>query len=534
MGRLGNIRPRRRPGKPTPAGDGTSTGSPATAPSADGGTTAAAPTPGGTPTGSTADEATPGGSDSGGTIDGTTAPRPSGTAGTAADVATPGGGGTGGTVDTTTDAGRTTGTADPAGAPASGDASVGDQPAGKSTDAAPARVPAQIATAEPGPAAEPGAPTAPGVPSPVPDDAKAPTRVQPWTGVGSRFGEPGRPLHRSSPFYIGFIGGLGLITAWFLARAVMGIQHVLIIILISFFLAAGLNPFVERLEKRGMPRRWAVCTVAFGFVVFAAAFVTAIAQPLVEQTSSLINSIPDSLTELRNNERFRQLDEKYDLVNRAKDWAANANTAENVAGGLWGFGKMVLTSVFDTLTVIVLTLYFLGALPSIKEHLYNLFPRSRRARVRLLGDEILSGIGGYVNGALIVATCAGLSSFIFLMILGNDYALPLALVIAITDLIPMIGATVGAAVVSVVVFFDSPGKALTCVIFFLAYQQFENYLIYPRVMNRAVNVPPAITVIAALVGGALLGVTGALLAIPIAAAVLLILREVVTPRQNQA
>ncbi|OPC81094.1 AI-2E family transporter [Embleya scabrispora] len=528
MGRLGNIRPRRRPGKPAPAGDGASTGAPATAPSgdtaptgaapaADGGATAAEPPPGGTSIGSTADEAAPGG---GGT-------------GRAA---------AGGTADTaTTGAGRTAGTVDTAPAPATVGGSGGDQPADQSTDATPARVPAQVATAEPGPAATPsGTPTAqdpaaaPAVPSPVPDDAKTPTRVEPWTGVGSRFGEPGRPLRRSSPFYIGFIGGLGLITAWFLAQAVMGIQHVLIIVLISFFLAAGLNPFVERLEKRGMPRRWAVCAVAFGFVLVAAAFVTAIAQPLVEQTSSLINSIPDSLTELRNNERFRKLDEKYDLVNRAKDWAANANTAENVAGGLWGFGKMVLTSVFDTLTVIVLTLYFLGALPSIKEHLYNLFPKSRRARVRLLGDEILSGIGGYVNGALIVATCAGLSSFIFLMILGNDYALPLALVIAFTDLIPMIGATVGAAVVSAVVFFDSPGKALTCVIFFLAYQQFENYLIYPRVMNRAVNVPPAITVIAALVGGALLGVTGALLAIPIAAAVLLILREVVTPRQDQA
>ncbi|WP_126637282.1 AI-2E family transporter [Embleya hyalina] len=486
-------------------------------------------------------EATPGGSGGGGTADGATAPRGGGGAGTAADATASGDAGD--AADTTTGAGRTGGTVDTAAAPAFVGGSVGDRAADTGADAAPARVPTQVATAEPGPAAPPsgtpnGTPTAPdpaaapGVPSP--DDAKAPNRVQPWTGVGSRFGEPGRPLHRSSPFYIGFIGGLGLITAWFLAQAVMGIQHVLIIILISFFLAAGLNPFVERLEKRGMPRRWAVCTVAFGFVLVAAAFVTAIAQPLVEQTSSLINSIPDSLTELRNNERFRQLDEKYDLVNRAKDWAANANTAENLAGGLWGFGKMVLTSVFDTLTVIVLTLYFLGALPSIKEHLYNLFPRSRRARVRLLGDEILSGIGGYVNGALIVATCAGLSSFIFLMILGNDYALPLALVIAITDLIPMIGATVGAAVVSVVVFFDSPGKALTCVIFFLAYQQFENYLIYPRVMNRAVNVPPAITVIAALVGGALLGVTGALLAIPIAAAVLLILREVVTPRQNQA
>ncbi|MEU0938434.1 AI-2E family transporter [Embleya sp. NPDC005971] len=493
MGRLGNIWPRRRSG--APAGDGAAP-DPAAAPAADGAGAPAVPA-------STPDPAG---------VDSTAPANPEVAPGSSTEpVPVP----------------AQVGPADPDAADASPRPDVvgaGDDVVGAGADAGTV-LPTQ---------ADGKAPATAPVSTLAPPSSPTPAPVRPWTGVGSRFGEPGQPLRRSSPFYIGFIGGLGLITAWFLAQAVMGIQHVLIIILISFFLAAGLNPFVERLERRGMARRWAVCTVAFGFVLVTAGFVTAIAQPLVDQTSSLINSIPDSLTELRNNERFRKLDEKYDLVTRAKDWAANANTAQNVAGGLWGFGKMVLTSVFDTLTVIVLTLYFLGALPSIKNHLYNLFPRSRRARVRLLGDEILSGIGGYVNGALIVATCAGLSSFIFLMILGNDYALPLALVIAFTDLIPMIGATIGAAVVSIVVFFDSPGKALTCVIFFLAYQQFENYLIYPRVMNRAVNVPPAITVIAALVGGALLGVTGALLAIPIAAAVLLILREVVTPRQDQA
>jgi predicted PurR-regulated permease PerM len=426
------------------------------------------------------------------------------------------------------------GTADPAGTTTTDPGGAAAANAGGTAPASSApSVPAQADHTSATVTTTDGADVAGAVSTEARPESAGKTAVKPWTGIGSRFGDPGQPLRRSSPFYIGFVGGLGLITAWILAQAVMGIQHVLIIILISFFLAAGLNPFVERLEHRGMTRRWAVATVAFGFVIVVAGFVTAIAQPLVEQTSNLINSIPDSLTELLHNEQFKRLDEKYDIVERAKSWAANANTAQNLAGGLWGFGKMVLTSLFDTLTVIVLTLYFLGSLPNIKEHIYNLFPRSRRARVRLLGDEILSGIGGYVNGALIVASCAGLSSFIFLMILGNDYALPLALVIAFTDLIPMIGATIGAAVVSIVVFFDSPGKALACVVFFLAYQQFENYAVYPRVMSRTVNVPPAVTVIAALVGGALLGVTGALLAIPIAAAVLLILREVVTPRQNQ-
>ncbi|WP_436788529.1 AI-2E family transporter [Yinghuangia sp. YIM S10712] len=348
-----------------------------------------------------------------------------------------------------------------------------------------------------------------------------------------RFGHPGRPLRRSSPFYVGFIGGLGLLTAWFLAQAVAGIKDVLVLILVSFFLAAGLNPFVERLQRLGLPRRWAVATVAISFLLVIAGFITAIAQPLAEQTSELINSIPDKLTELLHHEQFQRLDEKYGIIDKAKEAAASESTAENVAGGLLGFGKLVLNSVFDTLTVLCLTLYFLGSLPNIKEAIYRLFPASRRPRVRALGDEIIGGIGGYVNGMLLVATCAGVSSLIFLASLGLEFALPLALVVALTDLIPMIGATIGAVVVSAVAFFDSPGKALACVLFYIAYQQFENYLIYPRVMKRAVNVPPAVTIIAALVGAALLGVTGALLAIPIAAAGLLIIREVVTPRQDQ-
>jgi predicted PurR-regulated permease PerM len=350
---------------------------------------------------------------------------------------------------------------------------------------------------------------------------------------GSKFGPLGRPLRRSSPFYLGFFGGLGLLTAWFLAQAFESVQGSLVLILISFFLAAGLNPFVERLTNRGVARRWAVMLVAFGFLAVFGGFVTAIAQPLAEQTSGLINSIPDSLTELLHNKQFKAADEKYDIIERAKKAVANANTAQNLAGGIWGFGKLVLSSVFQTFTVIVLTLYFLGSMPSITEHMYKLAPASRRARVRALGDEILAGIGGYVNGMIIVATCAGLTSFVFLNVISLEYALPLALVIALTDLIPMIGATIGAAVVSLVAFFDSPTKALTCVIFYVVYQQVENYLIYPKVMRRAVNVPPAMTVIAALVGGGLLGVTGALLAIPMAAAVLLIIREVVQPRQER-
>jgi predicted PurR-regulated permease PerM len=182
----------------------------------------------------------------------------------------------------------------------------------------------------------------------------------------------------------------------------------------------------------------------------------------------------------------------------------------------------------------VLTLYFLASLPSIKHAAYELAPASRRERVALLGDRTLRNIGGYVSGAFLVALCAGISTLIFLVIVGlGEYAVALALVVALLDVIPMIGATIGAIIVCAIAFATDVTTGVIAVIFYIAYQQLENYLIYPKVMARTVEIPGALTVIAALIGGTLLGVVGALLAIPIAASVLMLVREVFLPRQDE-
>ena len=176
--------------------------------------------------------------------------------------------------------------------------------------------------------------------------------------------------------------------------------------------------------------------------------------------------------------------------------------------------------------------FFQTPLPSITGFMYRLAPRTRRARVALLGDEILSRIGGYVAGNVLISIIAGVTSYIFLLIVNVPYAIALALLVAITDLIPLIGATIGAVLVTAIAFFSGFWIGIASAIFFLIYQQVENYVIQPRVMKKSVDVQPAVTVIAALLGGALLGVIGALLAIPTAAALALILREVVMPRQE--
>jgi len=147
---------------------------------------------------------------------------------------------------------------------------------------------------------------------------------------------------------------------------------------------------------------------------------------------------------------------------------------------------------------------------------------------------VLEGVGGYVSGAFVVAMCAGISSLIFLFIVGlAEYAVALAFVVALLDVIPMIGATIGAVIVTLIGFAEDPKIGIACLIFYLIYQQLENYVIYPRVMSKSVDIPGAVTVIAALVGAALLGVVGALLAIPTAAAILMLTREVFVKHQDE-
>ena len=194
----------------------------------------------------------------------------------------------------------------------------------------------------------------------------------------------------------------------------------------------------------------------------------------------------------------------------------------------------MLGALFNGFIVIVLTLYFLASLKTTKAALYHLAPASRRDRVSRLGDRVVRSVGGYVSGAFIVAMCAGISSLIFLFVVGlSQYAVALAFVVALLDVIPMIGATIGAVIVTAIAFADDLKIGIACAIFYIVYQQVENYVIYPRVMSKSVDVPGAVTVIAALIGAALLGVVGALLAIPTAASILMLTREVWVRRQDQ-
>jgi predicted PurR-regulated permease PerM len=347
------------------------------------------------------------------------------------------------------------------------------------------------------------------------------------------FGRPGLPMNRRSPFRVGFGGAIGVGLAYLLYRALVNAQSVIVLVLVSAFLAIGLNPTVSRLERLGLRRGAAVGSVFLAVAAFFSIVGYAILPPLVEQGSRFIRSLPQYVEDLKKNRTIADLDKRFHVIDRVQDYLSH-RFGDQAASNILSLGSTVASTVFRGLTILILTLYFLSYFNQITQTAYRLVPRTRRARATLLGEEILGRVGGYVAGAFVVALIAGSTSLIMLASLGVAYPLALALVVMITDIIPLIGATVGAAAVTVIVLIGSLPKGIAVLVFFLVYQQVENYVVYPRVMKRSVDINPAAAIVGALVGGTLLGVVGALIAVPATAAIQLIVKEVVLPRQDSA
>jgi predicted PurR-regulated permease PerM len=346
-------------------------------------------------------------------------------------------------------------------------------------------------------------------------------------------GTPGRPVNRRSPFMIGLTAALGVAVAYGLIEVIIRARSVLIIIGLAFFIAAGLDPIVGWLVRHRMPRWAAVLTVIACGLGIAAAFLAAAIPPLAGEATALAHQIPHYMHDLQNrNSQLGRLNVKYHLQDRLTKLVANGGGS--VVGGVLGAGALVLGTVSAILAVIVLSIYFLAGLPQIKMFGYRLVPHSRRPRVILIGDEILAKVGGYVLGNFITSAIAGLGTYIWLVAWGVPYPLLLGMFVAFLDLIPVIGSTIGGAVVTLVALTVSLPVALATLAFYVGYRLAEDYLIVPRIMGRTVQVPAIVSLVAVLIGGILLGIVGALIAIPVAAAVRLLLQEIAFRRLDQS
>ncbi|MEO9139232.1 MAG: AI-2E family transporter [Jatrophihabitans sp.] len=344
---------------------------------------------------------------------------------------------------------------------------------------------------------------------------------------------PGPPLSRQTPFYRGFFGALGVLAAVVLAVAVRDAASVLVLILIAAFLATGLEPVVGWLGRRGVRRGWAVAGIGVSILAFVGTIGYVLGSVLSDQISNFIDNAPSLFDDLRRNRTVAKIDSKYHIFSTLENQITDPNLAHHLFGGALGFGIGLFTVIANTIVVFVLTVYFLAAAPAIKKRLYLLAPASRRERVSMLGDEILHRVGRYAIGAVGVALLAGTVTAILCVSVGiGQYALPLAALVALLDLVPLVGAILGATSVCLVGLATSLPVGITCVIFYVIYEALEGYVIYPRVMRSSVDVPEYITIIAVLIGGAVGGIVGALLALPVAAAMILLLREVWVRRQD--
>lgn len=375
-------------------------------------------------------------------------------------------------------------------------------------------------------------------PEPEPDTAEPPPdslfdTPRPHPEEHEAFGELGPPVSRRAPFIRGFLTALGALAALALALAVRQASTVLVLVLVAAFLAVGLNPMVELLIRRSVRRGWAVLIVTVVVMGVIAGIVAIAAGPLRDQVTRLIDAAPRLLGELRDNAAIRHFDEKFHFIRNLQHKLSDPNFATNTFGGIYNVGISLFTAAADIVIVFVLTLYFLAALPQLKRGLFSLAPASRRDRVGQLGDEILRRVGRYVIGAAAVALLAGTVSFVFLNVVGlGDYALPLALLVALLDLVPLVGSIIGASLVTIVGLADSASVGIACVIFYVIYESLEGYVIYPRVMRSSVDIPEYVSIVAVLLGGTIAGIVGALLALPMAAAGLLLVREVWIRQQD--
>ncbi|GAA4195220.1 AI-2E family transporter [Gryllotalpicola kribbensis] len=339
-------------------------------------------------------------------------------------------------------------------------------------------------------------------------------------------------------FTLGLVGTLGVGLGILILASIVNLSTVITYIGAALFLALGLEPLIEFLAKRGVPR-WASIVIVFVVILgVAAGVIWAIVPVIVEQSAQLVQSVTDFVDQGTYQQWYQWLQGQFQpgVVDNAisQVWSELQKNLGTITGGVLQAGLGLITGAFGVLIVIILTIYFAASLKNIKRGAYALVPASRRRRFIDIAEQVTDSVGKYVIGQVSLALVNGILSSIFLSIIRAPYPMLLAVIAFLFSLVPLVGTLTGSALICLLcLLLGSPLTALVAAIYYLIYMQVEAYVLSPRIMNRAVAVPGALVVVAALAGGTLLGVLGALIAIPFAASVLLIVRQVVIPRQNE-
>src|SRR5699024_2895303 len=338
------------------------------------------------------------------------------------------------------------------------------------------------------------------------------------------------------PIKTGFMFTIGVGLALALYLVVSSNVQLLIWILTAIFITLGLDPLVSKIHSWGAPRGVGVLTAVALLIGIITVFISALVPVIVEQTTEFVQILPTVVSDFIASDAFRTIDDEFDVASvittEVNRFVSDTSNITNLLGGILGVGSAIFNIGFSVLIVVVLTLYFLVSLPSIKRWMYRLAPRSRRQRIEYLSEKITGSVGYYIVGQTIVATLNGIVAFIAVSIAGLQYGALLAIFAAFMAFIPLVGAVTGGVVITLLALLAGWKSAVIFAVIYFIYLQIEAYLVSPRVMQRAVAIPGALAVIGVIAGGSLLGVLGALLAIPTVAGILVLVREVYVPYQD--
>ncbi|MEY9931244.1 putative PurR-regulated permease PerM [Catenulispora sp. GP43] len=334
---------------------------------------------------------------------------------------------------------------------------------------------------------------------------------------------------------MGFGFGIGLLLAYGLAQALLGAEQVLVLALLSLFLAVSLEPAVAVLVRAGVRRGFAVAVVVLAVVGVVAGFVALAVPPVTTEVNAVIKAVPVWIRELHDHHStLGRIEDRYHVLEKVKQHFSGGDATSTLFSGVLGMGRKLVGALAGLLAVSTLTIYLLTGMPLIKRFALRFVRAPRRQAAGELTDRIMTQVGRYMLANVATSVLAGLATLVWAWWFGIPYPALLGVLVAIMDLVPIIGSTVGGIVVSLVALAVSIPVAVATAVFYTVFRFAEDHLVNPLTMKYVVRIHPAATMLAVLAGGTLLGIIGALVAVPAATAVGLILEEVVFPARDAA
>lgn len=339
------------------------------------------------------------------------------------------------------------------------------------------------------------------------------------------------------PFAAGFFLALGALVAIALGTAVADLATIWIYIAFALFAALGLDPLVRRLESGGVARPWAIVIVYFAFAIVMVGILWLVIPTVVTQIAQFIRDLPATIERFQATEVYDWLRTQFGdqvpvLLADLERFLTNPANLAAIGGGVLKIGISIGTAISGVIIIVVLSLYFLATLPQMKQALYRLMPARNRVLGAELTEEITASVGGYLGGMVVLAFFNSVTTFILYSLLNLPFPLLLAVISFAITIIPLVGTVLFWAIGSTVALIADPLSALVFAAAYLVYMQLEAYVLTPRVMNKTISVPGSLVVIGALVGGTLMGLLGALVAIPVTASILLVIKKVIIPKQD--